>query len=102
MNRTTITYPIVLSTEDYGDHHDFCFGFLESGTTKSVTCTFSLVLNKLFCCLAKPCLAQDSEFPVDTQVTPYLVHAKQYTQLLKSGEYELSNVFKVHNLALSW
>ncbi|NWW99246.1 SPG16 protein, partial [Caloenas nicobarica] len=44
---------------------------------------------------------KDSEFPVDTQANPYLVCAKQCTQPLKSGEYELSNIFKVHNLAVS-
>ncbi|XP_056205033.1 sperm-associated antigen 16 protein [Falco biarmicus] len=44
---------------------------------------------------------KDSEFPVDTQVNPYFVHAKEYTQPLKSGEYKLSNALKVHNLAVN-
>ncbi|XP_075009837.1 sperm-associated antigen 16 protein [Calonectris borealis] len=44
---------------------------------------------------------KDSEFPVDTQVNPYLVRAKEYTQPLKSGEYKLSNILKVHDLAVS-
>lgn len=45
---------------------------------------------------------KDSEFPVDTQVNPYLVRAKEYTQPLKSGEYKLSNILKVHDLAVNW
>ncbi|KAM6260804.1 LOW QUALITY PROTEIN: sperm-associated antigen 16 protein [Spheniscus humboldti] len=44
---------------------------------------------------------KDSEFPVDTQVNPHLVCAKEYTQPLKSGEYKLSNIFKVHDLTVS-
>lgn len=58
MNKTVLPSAVVLSTEDYGGHNDFRLGFLESGIAKSVTCFFSLVLNKLFCCLAKLCLAQ--------------------------------------------
>ncbi|CAN0200590.1 unnamed protein product [Bubo scandiacus] len=42
------------------------------------------------------------ELPVNTQVNPYLVHAKECTQPLKSGEYKLSNILKVHDLAVSW
>ncbi|KAM9235857.1 sperm-associated antigen 16 protein [Leptosomus discolor] len=44
---------------------------------------------------------KDSEFPVDTQVKLYLVGAKEYTQPLKSGEYKLSSIFKVYDLAVS-
>ncbi|NXO53376.1 SPG16 protein, partial [Aramus guarauna] len=44
---------------------------------------------------------KDSEFPVNTSVNPYLVCAKEYTQPLKSGEYKLSNIFEVHDLAVS-
>ncbi|KAM9287324.1 sperm-associated antigen 16 protein [Morus bassanus] len=44
---------------------------------------------------------KDSEFPADTQVNPHLVRAKEYTQPLKSGEYKLNNILKVHDLAVS-
>ncbi|NXK86104.1 SPG16 protein, partial [Formicarius rufipectus] len=44
---------------------------------------------------------KDSEFPVDTEVNTYLEHAKEHTQPLKSGEYQLSNIVKVHDMAVS-
>ncbi|KAM6200699.1 sperm-associated antigen 16 protein [Sarcoramphus papa] len=44
---------------------------------------------------------KDSEFPVDIQVNPYLVCAKEYTQPLKTGECKLRNILKVHDLAVN-
>ncbi|XP_050772122.1 sperm-associated antigen 16 protein isoform X2 [Gopherus flavomarginatus] len=45
--------------------------------------------------------SKDSEFPIDTQVNPYLARGKQCTRPLKSGVYRLSSTLKVHDLAVS-
>ncbi|XP_014113229.1 PREDICTED: sperm-associated antigen 16 protein [Pseudopodoces humilis] len=44
---------------------------------------------------------KDSEFPVDHEGTPFFEHAKEHTQPLKSGQYQLSSILKVHDFAVS-
>ncbi|NWV31854.1 SPG16 protein, partial [Grantiella picta] len=44
---------------------------------------------------------KDSEFPVDAEGTSYFEHAEEHTQPLKSGEYQLSGILKVHDFAVT-
>ncbi|XP_030134324.4 sperm-associated antigen 16 protein [Taeniopygia guttata] len=44
---------------------------------------------------------KDSEFPDDPEGTPSFEHAKEHTQPLKSGQYQLSSIVKVHDFAVS-
>ncbi|XP_060768590.1 cellular tumor antigen p53 isoform X1 [Neoarius graeffei] len=72
----TSTVPVI---SDYPGLHNFTLHFQESSTAKSVTCTYSPELNKLFCQLAKTCpvlMAVSSSPPLGSVLRATAVYKK--------------------------
>uniref|UniRef100_A0A6J0UX44 Cellular tumor antigen p53 n=1 Tax=Pogona vitticeps TaxID=103695 RepID=A0A6J0UX44_9SAUR len=71
--------PAIPCTEDYVGEHGFELAFETSGMAKSVTCTYSPDLNKLFCQLAKTCpvhIKVSASPPADAVIRTMAVYKK--------------------------
>ncbi|KAM4039684.1 cellular tumor antigen p53-like isoform 2-T2 [Anomaloglossus baeobatrachus] len=69
----------VPSTEDYPGQHSLQLEFQQNGTAKSVTCTYSPDLNKLFCQSAKTCpvlIQTQSSPPPESVIRAVAVYKK--------------------------